>query len=93
MRKFTLTAIALTATLAGGVVPLTNRAQAMVGTPTSAAILATESIAPVENVAWWCGWRCHRFHRFHRVFAFEHRFYFHRFHHRPFFAYGGCRWC
>jgi hypothetical protein len=92
MRNLTVTVIALAAILATGVLSPTNRAEAMVGTPGSAAALATEKIAPVENVSWWCGWRCHRIHRLHRVFAFEDRFYF-RHHHRPYFFEPRCRWC
>jgi hypothetical protein len=95
MRKITLTAIALAATLAAGLMPLTNRAEAMVGTPASAATLATENSAPIETVSW-CGWRCHRFHRFHHVYF--HRFYHvyayePRFYHRPYFVERECRWC
>lgn len=95
MRKFTLIALALVAILAAAAAPPTNRAEAMVGAPGSPAALATEKMTPVENVSWWCGWRCHRFHRFSRVFAFEERdrFFIHRFHHRPFFFEHRCRWC
>jgi len=91
MRNLTVTAITLAATLAAGVLSPTSRAEAMVAAPGSAAALATESIAPVENVSW-CGWRCYRIHRLHRVYAFEDRFYF-RHHHRPFFLEHRCRWC